>query len=211
MISLQESGERKKILDSLARLKIKGRDWFMRRAHGPHAKAWLIFFSFGEASFFPIPPDILLIAILLAGASRWFQYALITTVTSALGGAFGYFVGIFFFGVAGKFIISFYGLEEEMFRVAQLFEDNAFLTIFTAAFTPVPYKVFTIAAGFFKIDFWVFLLASIVGRGMRFFAIGYAVKLYGKTLGRFIYKYFNILSIIIILWGLIFLLFVRAF
>jgi len=195
----------------LGHLKTESRDWFVARAHGPHAKAWLWFLSFSEASILPIPPDILLVAILLAGASRWLYYALITTVASTLGGAFGYLVGSVLFETIGKFIISFYGLESEMLYIAKLFADNAFLAIFSAAFTPIPYKIFTVSAGFFSVDFWTFLLASIIGRGMRFFAIGYITKLWGKQLGRFIFKYFNILSLVIILWGILLLFFAQVF
>jgi len=200
-----------KFLGYIEQLKIKWRDWFVARAHGPHAQGWLAALSFGEATVIPLAPDVLLIAILLAGASRWFYYASLTTVSSALGGIFGYLVGAFLFETVGKFVVSFYGLESEMLLVAQLFQDNAFWTIFTAAFTPVPYKVFTISAGFFSISFWTFLAASIIGRGARFFAVAYLVKLFGDRFGHFIFKYFNIISILVILWGFVFLLFVKVF
>ena len=84
-----------------------------------------------------------------------------------------------------------------MKTVGQLYADNAFWSIFTAAFTPIPYKVFTISAGFFKIDLLTFILASIVGRGLRFFLVGYLMKLFGHFMGDVIYKYFNIFSIVV--------------
>ncbi|MBU0723237.1 DedA family protein [Patescibacteria group bacterium] len=172
------------------------RDWTVRHAEGAHAQFWLIVFSFAEASFFPIPPDILLIAILLTNSAQWIWYCLVTTLSSVAGGIFGYVIGYFFFVFVGKPLIAFYNLEVAVAQVGILFSDNAFWTIFFAAFTPIPFKVFTIVAGLFHINFGIFLTASLLGRGMRFFAIGYLLRRFGKKISVLLYKYFNIFSLL---------------
>lgn len=159
------------------------RAWFIGFASRAHADAWLAFFSFAESSFFPIPPDFLLIAILLAHPSRWLYRAVITTASSVAGGLFGYLIGAVFFDTIGEWIVALYHLEDEMETVGRLFADNAFLAIFTAALTPIPYKVFTIASGFFGISIPIFIIGSILGRGMRFFAVAYLTKRWGGYLG----------------------------
>ncbi len=168
--------------------------WFAARAHGTHARAWLFAVSFSESSFFLVPPDVLLVAILLAGAERWVFYASLTTVASVLGGAFGYVLGAVFFDAVGARIVAFYGLADAMARVAALYNTHAFWAVFTAAFTPIPYKVFVLAAGFFKIDFLSFMLASVAGRGLRFFAVAYIVRRYGRGILALVMRYFNILT-----------------
>ncbi len=173
------------------------RDWVLRHAEGPRARFWLAAFSFAEASFFPVPPDILLIAILLTNGAHWVRYSLITTCSSVVGSVFGYIIGVFFFAVIGEPLIAFYHLEESMAHVGKLFSDNAFITILLAAFTPIPFKVFTIAAGLFHIDFFIFIIASLLGRGTRFFVIGYLLHRFGNKISSLLYKYFNFVSLII--------------
>ncbi len=175
------------------------REWAVRHAEGQHAKFWLSVLSFSEASFFPIPPDILLIAILLANKARkWFYYAFITSVFSVLGGILGYGLGFFFFDVFGQSLISFYGLEEEFLNLKVVFDQNTFWAIFAAAFTPIPYKIFTISAGLFNINFFAFIVASILGRSVRFFAVGFILKFYGDKIAGVLYKYFNIFSVAVL-------------
>jgi len=176
------------------------KDWVLRHAQSPHAKFWLGAFSFAEASFFPIPPDVLLVAILLAGErAKWFFYASLTTVFSVLGGVFGYLIGAAFFGMFGESIIAFYGLEEEVLFVADQFARHAFLAIFLAAFTPLPYKVFTITAGLFGVPLILFVVASLMGRGLRFFSIAYLMNRYGERIAGVLYTYFNIISLIVLM------------
>jgi len=180
--------------------KEKIRVWAIAHAEGPHAWLWLSAFAFSEASFFPIPPDILLVAILLANkARRWAYWTGITTLFSVLGGIFGYLIGFSFFGLFGEHLITFYHLQDQFASLQVLFEQNAFLSIFAAAFTPIPYKVFTIAAGLFHLNIFAFLAASILGRGIRFFLIGYLLKRFGGTIARGLYKYFNLISLIVLI------------
>ena len=179
-------------------LKSRVRAWFLAFSRKPHASAWLSFFSFAESSFFPIPPDILQIALTLAHGARWAWYALVTTASSVAGGLAGYFIGAVFFWSLGEPLIAFYGLESEMAQVGEAFLKFTFWAIFAAAFTPIPYKVFTIAGGFFGVNIWIFLAASILGRGMRFFVIGFLTERYGAKLRYLIYRSFNIASLALI-------------
>ena len=181
----------------LAKTRDKIRDWALRHAQGQRAQLWLITLSFAEASFFPVPPDILLIAILLTNGARWVWYSLITTLSSVAGGVLGYAIGIFFFVFIGEPLISFYHLEESMEYVQGLFSENAFIVILLAAFTPIPFKVFTIAAGLCHIDFFVFIAASLLGRGTRFFAIGYLLRRFGDKISMLLFKYFNLFSLVV--------------
>lgn len=182
----------------LTKVKNQSVEWFKERAHGTHAKTWLALLSFSEASFFVVPPDVLLIAILMAGASRWVFYATLTTITSVVGGIFGYLIGFLFFDAIGFRIIEFYNLTEQMKEIQFLYNNNAFWVIFTAAFTPIPYKLFTLSAGFFKINIVTFIVASVFGRGLRYFIVAYITKIFGGKITHLLLKYFNIITVIVI-------------
>jgi membrane protein YqaA with SNARE-associated domain len=184
-------------------------DWMRAKAHGAHAKWWLFLTAFTESSFLPLPPDFLLITILIAGAHRWHYYAGLTTLGSVLGGIFGYLIGALFFSLFGEMIVSVYHLEEELLYVGERFASNAFLAIFLSAFTPIPYKIFTISAGLFRVSLPVFLLASLVGRGLRFYLVAYSVKIFGVHMGKFLFRYFNVITLLIAL-GILFLIFVNV-
>lgn len=173
--------------------------WTVRHAEGKYAKRWLFGVAFAESSFFPIPPDVLLVAILATKERiRAVYYATITTVGSVLGGLVGYAIGYFFFQTVGTWLVSTYHLESQMLVVQKLFADNAFFAIFTAAFTPIPYKLFTISAGLFAINIPVFIIASILGRGMRFFAVALVMKYLSEHVIRIFYKYFNIATLVFV-------------
>lgn len=173
--------------------------WAVRHAEGKNAKWWLFGISFAESSFFPIPPDVLLVAILMTKERvRAFYYASITTVGSVIGGLFGYAIGYFLFQTVGGWLVHTYHLDTQMITVQKLFEDNAFFAIFVAAFTPIPYKVFTIAGGLFGISIPTFIIASILGRGGRFFAVATVMKYFGGHIARVFYEYFNLISLIIV-------------
>lgn len=187
------------IFEYLNNLKIRWRDWFVERAYSTHAKAWLFLFAFSEATFFIFPPDILLVAILMTNASRWMYYALLTTIASVLGAVFGYVIGAFFFDTLGVRIIELYSLSSQMEYVRAAFDRNTFVVIFTAAFTPIPFKVFVLSAGFFKVNFVVYILASILGRGLRYFLVAYITTVFGSKMARLIFKYFNIIIVVVVL------------
>lgn len=174
--------------------------WINGKAQGAQAKFWLIAVSFTESSFFLIPPDLFLIAILVTGTKRWFYYSNITAIASVLGGAFGYLIGFWFFDSFGQAVIEAYNLEHSVAIIATWYEDNAMWSIFFAGFVPViPYKVFSISAGLFGINFWIFLGMSAISRWLRFLVVGYVMKLYGEKISRKILEYFNIVSVAFIL------------
>ena len=179
----------------LFRLIRRLKDWVESAAQRPGA-AWTLFvIAFAESSFFPIPPDVLLIALAMLIPSKAFRYALISSVGSVLGGMFGYLIGHEFFELVGQKIIDVYGIEAQYLYVQQLFEQNAFVSIAVAGFTPIPYKVFTIAAGAFDISFAVFVLASAISRPARFFMVAGLFYWFGPRVKPFIDKYFEWLSI----------------
>lgn len=175
------------------------RAWTLRWAHSPHMAAGLFFVAFVEASFFPVPPDILMIAILMIKSERWLFYAAITTLGSVLGAFLGYAIGWGFYETVGRHVAEMYSLTGAIDSLASGFRANAFLTVFTAAFTFIPFKVFTIAAGLFKVSIWQMFAASVVGRGIRFFAIAWLISRFGARINRLVFKYFNILSVIFII------------
>lgn len=171
-------------------------NWVLHWAETPWGAAALFVLAFAESSFFPIPPDVLLIALCLGIPSKSFRYALICTVGSVLGAWVGYGIGHYAWaGMSDWFIPSVF--SQELFDyVSNLFKDNTFWAIFTAGFTPIPYKVFTVVGGVCSIDFWVFTIASIISRGLRFFLIAGLIWKFGPPIKSFIDKYFNLLAIV---------------
>ena len=173
--------------------------WTLHWAKTPQAPYALFGIAFIESSFFPIPPDILLIAMVVAKREKWLRDAAICTIGSVCGALFGYFIGWSLYETVGKVIVNAYHLQPMMDLVGKKYADNAFLTVFTAAFTPIPYKVITIAAGLFRISIFTLVIASIVGRAGRFFLVAGALRIYGEKIEKSIEKYFDILSIVFIL------------
>lgn len=169
--------------------------WVVGWAETRRAEQALSAIAFAESSFFPIPPDPLLIAMVMAKPGRFLRHAFICTISSVFGGILGYGIGIALFGTVGMWIVNTYGLEEEFAAIGVRYEENAFLAVFAAAFTPIPYKLITIAAGVFRIDFIAFLFASIIGRGTRFFFVAFLVHHLGLRYKDSIEKYIDIISI----------------
>lgn len=165
--------------------------------------AWaLFFFALAESSFFPIPPDVLLIALCLGAVTRSFRFATICLVGSIVGAIFGYGVGFFLWqDTAGNYtaladwFFAHVFSQEAFVQVGDLFKQYDFWIVFTAGFTPLPYKLFTISGGLFHIDFLMFLVASIISRGLRFFLIAGLIWKFGAPIKTFIDKYFNWLAI----------------
>ncbi len=174
-------------------------EWVLSWAHTPYGAPVLFLLAFAESSFFPIPPDVLLIALALSIPSRAFYFALLCSVGSVLGGAFGYAIGLYLMEFIGNSIIDFYGLSDKYEYIQALYRNYDAWAVAIAGFTPIPYKVFTITAGAFKINFWVFLGASFASRALRFFIVAYLIYKYGKPIKGFIDKYFNLLSILFVI------------
>ncbi|MCC8089267.1 MAG: DedA family protein [Rikenellaceae bacterium] len=177
-------------------------DWVLHWADTKWAVIALFLLAFAESSFFPIPPDVLLIACCLGAAVKSFRFALICTLGSVLGAILGYCIGNFAWLTSDGGFTSFAEFffrdvfsEGDYFRVKNAFEQYNFWVVFTAGFTPLPYKIITITAGVFNINFIMFMIASIISRGMRFFLIGWLIWKYGPPIKIFIDKYFNLLAI----------------
>lgn len=169
--------------------------WMIWRANTPHAQIFLFLIAFAESSFFPLPPDILLIAMVLAHRQNWLRYFWICLMGSVLGGIAGYLIGMGVWEAVKDWFFNHIFSEQAFDRVRELYAQYDFWVVFTAAFTPIPYKVFTLAAGVAEINFIHFIWASIIGRGGRFFLVACLLHKFGSPVRIFIEKYLNILTI----------------
>ena len=191
-------------------------DWVLAWAEKPSGSKALAGISFAEASFFPIPPDVLLIPLALGKRESAYFFGLICSLASVLGAAFGYGLGFWlwwedsgaFSGFAEFFFMHIPGFSYESFsNIQALYNKYNFMIIFTAGFTPIPFKLFTVSSGAFGINFPMFLFAGAISRTARFMLVTFLIKLYGEPIKYFIDKYFNLLAILftIILFGGFFL------
>ncbi|PLX92890.1 MAG: cytochrome B [Desulfuromonas sp.] len=176
-------------------------DWVLHWAETPYGMPALFLLAFAESSFFPIPPDVLLIALCISLPLKAYRFALVASCGYVLGGVAGYGIG---YGLWDALAASFYayvpGFHPDVFaQVQALFSQYDFGVVFAACFTPIPYKVITIGAGAFKINFPVFVGASLVSRGLRFFIVAALLKKFGPTMREFIERYFNLLSVVFML------------
>lgn len=148
-----------------------------------------------ESSFFPIPPDVLLIALCVGAPTKSFRFALVCTVGSVLGGMAGYGIGYWGYEAIGKPIVDAYHGQDVMLKIKAWYDEYGFWGNLAAAVTPIPYKVFTIASGVFQFDFLQFTFASVIGRGLRFFVVAGLIYWVGPRMKVFIEKYFDLLAI----------------
>jgi membrane protein YqaA with SNARE-associated domain len=201
-------------------------DWVLGWAHHPHSQIALFGISFVESSVLPAPPDPLLMALTFGRPSAWWRFALNCTVASVLGGLVGYLLGvvaqdlitqIMLFAVdglsgAGTFLGTPAGgiapqvfgshqlyLDGLLWHVTALYQENAFLALLGAALTPIPFKVFTIGAGYCDVGLGVFIAASVIGRGGRFFAVSAIVAKFGPTIRPIMDRYFNLFMVLFFL------------
>ena len=172
-------------------------DKVLEKSSKPKAELFLGIISFCESSFFPIPPDILLLPMVLARPHKWIRIALITTIFSVLGGVFGYLIGVFLWDFLGEPIIHFYNLEEKFDMFKENYNQNGAIIVFIAGISPIPYKLITIASGGLHLNIYIFLLASFVSRGFRFFILAGLLRLFGKPAKRFIEDNFTLATSII--------------
>ncbi len=175
------------------------------------SKYYLAIVSFVESSFFPIPPDVMVIPMVISKKNDFIKIFLITTIFSVLGGMLGYLIGAFFFEF-GAHIMSFYGYEDKLSKVKEnLVNSDGFYAwlgvLFLAGFTPLPYKVFTIASGLIGFNFLIFVLISLISRGLRFFIVSYLSYKFGDLFNEYMdkhgSKWFTIIGILIVIIGLI--------
>ena len=175
------------------------------------SKYYLAIVSFIESSFFPIPPDVMVIPMIISKKNDFIKIFLITTIFSVLGGMLGYLIGAFFFEF-GAHIMSFYGYEDKLSKIKEnLVNSDGFYAwlgvLFLAGFTPLPYKVFTIASGLIGFNFLIFVLISLISRGLRFFIVSYLSYKFGDLFNEYMdkhgSKWFTIIGILIVIIGLI--------
>ena len=182
------------------------------------SKYYLAIVSFVESSFFPIPPDVMVIPMVISKKNDFIKIFLITTIFSVLGGMLGYLIGAFFFEF-GAHIMSFYGYEDKLSKIKEnLVNTDGFYAwlgvLFLAGFTPLPYKVFTIASGLIGFNFLIFVLISLISRGLRFFIVSYLSYKFGDLFNEYMDKYgskwFTIIGILIVIIGLVIYLFFKS-
>ncbi len=182
------------------------------------SKYYLAIVSFIESSFFPIPPDVMVIPMIIAKRKDFIKIFLITTIFSVLGGILGYFIGLFFFDI-GIQIMSFYGYEDKLNNLKNNLTNNegfyAWLGIlFLAGFTPLPYKVFTIASGLIEFNIIIFIIISLISRGLRFFIVSFLSYRLGNLFTQFMEKHgskwFTIIGITIVIIGFIIYLILKS-
>ena len=183
-------------------------NWTLEKAQHKNAKWYLSLISFAESSFFPIPPDILLIPMALASKAKALFYAFMCTLFSVLGGILGYAIGYFFYNSVGIYIVDFYHLENSFNIFENYYKEFGILIVLGAGITPFPYKFITIASGVFGLNIFLFIIVSIIGRGLRFYLIAILLYFFGEKIKLIIDKYFNILTIVffILLVGSVFII-----
>ena len=174
-------------------------DYMLNLASRRNAMYFLFAVAFIESSFFPIPPDVMLIPMVLAAPAKAWRIAGIATAASVLGGAFGYAIGVFFFDLIARPILTFYGYMHQFDVFKDYYHEWGAWIVFGAGITPFPYKVITIASGVVHLDFAVFMLASVVARGMRFYLVAWLLKRYGEPMKDYIEKNLGMLSVLFLL------------
>ncbi len=181
-------------------------DWMMRAASDKRAPYALGTVSFVESSFFPIPPDVMLIPMILSDRQKAWWYATIATVTSVIGGLLGYAIGYFAFEAVGKPILAFYGKEHALDSFIQFVHEYGVPAIIIKGATPIPFKVVTIAAGVAHMDLLAFIGASIVARAMRFYLVAALLYFFGQPIREFIEKRLTLVttvSVVVLVSGFV--------
>ncbi len=171
-------------------------DWVLQWAERPGGTMALFVIAFCESSFFPIAPDVLLIALAVGAPKKSYKFALVCSAGSILGACLGYFIGWQFMDLIGNRIIDFYHLTDQVSRIAALYQKWDAWAVTIAGFTPIPFKLFTISAGAFTINFPIFLIASAFSRTLRFVLVASLIYFFGPSIQKFIDRYFNLLAIV---------------
>ncbi len=173
-------------------------DWTMGLAAHRHATVWLAVIAFAESSVFPIPPDILIIPMVLAAPTRAWRIVAIATAASVLGGLAGYAIGIFLFETIGRAILDFYGYFEKFARFQDWYTAWGGWIVFAGGFSPIPYKVITIASGTVHLDIWTFAIVSLISRGARFLIVAALLWKFGAPIRAFIERWLGPLSLLFV-------------
>jgi membrane protein YqaA with SNARE-associated domain len=183
-------------IDAPRRLLRRAYDWTIHWADSPQGLLALFLIAVAESSFFPIPPDVLLIAIVAARPARWLQAAAVCSAGSFIGAAIGYAIGSALMATVGDVIIGFYGAEHHWDRFVALADAWGAWFLAAAAFTPIPFKVATIASGAIEMPFAAFLGISLIGRAGRFFLVATLLRLFGERIRRTIERNFDVVSLL---------------
>ena len=171
-------------------------NWTLKKAEHKYSSWILSVVSFAESSFFPIPPDILLIPMIIAKRVKAWMYAFICTFSSVLGGVVGYAIGYFFYSSIGVLIIDAYNLSSSFNTFESYYNEYGILIVLGAGFTPFPFKVITIASGVFNLNIFLFIITTIIARGLRFYLLAGLLFVFGQKVKVLIEKYFNMLAIL---------------
>ncbi|MFQ5689554.1 MAG: YqaA family protein [Gemmatimonadota bacterium] len=172
--------------------------WVLGWADRPGGPVALTAIAAAESFFFPVPPDVLLIPMALGRPRRALHFAALCTMGSVLGGMIGYWIGAGLYESVGRGVLEFYGLSGRYEQLGHMYAEHLVVSLGTAGFTPIPYKVFTIAAGGFSVPFAAFVSISAVSRGARFFLVAGLLALFGESIREFIERYFNLLSLLLV-------------
>ena len=183
-------------------------NWTLKKAEHKNSSWILSIVSFAESSFFPIPPDILLIPMIIAKKTKVWVYAFICTFSSVLGGVTGYAIGYFFYSSIGVLIINVYDLSDSFNAFEGYYNKYGILIVLGAGFTPFPFKFITIASGVFNLNIFLFIITAIIARGLRFYLLAGLLFVFGREIKVLIDKYFNMLAILffILLFGSVLLI-----
>ena len=168
--------------------------WTIKKAEHKNASWFLSLVSFTESSFFPIPPDILLIPMILAKRLNAWFYALICTLSSVAGGVLGYIIGYYFYSSIGLVIVELYGLSDSFNIFENYYNEYGLWIVLGAGFTPFPFKFITIASGVFNLNIVFFIFAALIGRGLRFYLVALLLYSFGNAIKNLIDKYFNLVT-----------------
>lgn len=177
--------------------------WVEQWSEGPYGTWALALLALAESSFFPVPPDVLLIALAVGRPRRGLWYALVCSVASVAGGVLGWWIGLEAYELVGRRIIDGLGYQAEFDLVRRYYEGNAFWAILAAAFTPIPYKVFTIGAGVFGVPLATLVAASAIGRPGRFFLVGGLIFLFGPTIKGWLERYLEVATVALLVLALL--------
>ena len=161
-----------------------------------HAKWWLALVSFIESSIFIIPPDVMIIPMVLADRAKWWRIALTATIASVVGGIGGYLIGVFLFDSLGQSLLEFYSNGDKFREYIKIYEEWGGWAVFGAGLTPFPYKVITVASGVAKLDLTLFIFTSLIARGLRFFCLAGLLFYFGESIKKTIEKYFGPITIL---------------
>jgi membrane protein YqaA with SNARE-associated domain len=174
-------------------------DWTLRLAHHRHAVRSMAAVSFAESSFFPIPPDVVLVPVVLANRDRAYWIATVCTVASVLGGILGYFIGYALMETVGAWLVRVYGMDDGIDAFEQTFQAHGAWIILAKGLTPIPFKLITIASGIAQFSFPIFIAACVVTRGFRFFLIAWLLRRFGEPVQEFIERRLTLIGWLVLL------------